>query len=324
MLALTRLKRTDPRTGWLIAVGGAFLTIAVAFSRAEGIFHPYYVSQLAPFTAALVGAAVATMLKSRIVAAAAILAGVATEMLVAGSDVAWVAAVGVGAAVLLASDVLSAARPHAGRHGRRRGAAAHARRVVGADARARDERDVPGRRLRADRRRSGRRRAARRRGDMFGGDTSSVSAALEYAQANGGGTIAVSSQSGAAGSLITSGADVAAIGGFSGRESQVSIEWLADAVEDGRIRYVLDRGRRRPGQRRPRRLQPGDGRRRAGRRRDRRRRPLRPPGPGRRAQVTVKPPSTVTAVPVIQPASGEASQRIVRATSSGSPRRPTG
>ena len=40
LLALTRLKRTDARTGWLIAVGGTFLTIAVAFSRAEGIFHP--------------------------------------------------------------------------------------------------------------------------------------------------------------------------------------------------------------------------------------------------------------------------------------------
>jgi hypothetical protein len=52
----------------------------------------------------------------------------------------------------------------------------------------------------------------------------------------------VSSQSGAAGSLITSGADVAAIGGFSGRESQVSTEWLADAVEQCRIRYVLTEG----------------------------------------------------------------------------------
>ncbi len=79
-------------------------------------------------------------------------------------------------------------------------------------------------------------------GNMFGGDTSTVSAAVAYAEANGGGTIAVSSQSGAAGSLITSGADVAAIGGFSGRESQVSTEWLADALEDGRIRYVLTEG----------------------------------------------------------------------------------
>ena len=51
-----------------------------------------------------------------------------------------------------------------------------------------------------------------------------------------------SSQSGAAGELITEGADVAAIGGFSGRESEVSLEWLVQAVKDGRIRYVLTEG----------------------------------------------------------------------------------
>ena len=79
-------------------------------------------------------------------------------------------------------------------------------------------------------------------GDMFGGDTQSLSAALAYAKAHGGGTVAVSSQSGAAGSLITSGASVAAIGGFSGQESQVSISWLADAVRDGRIRWVVTSG----------------------------------------------------------------------------------
>ena len=33
--------------------------------------------------------------------------------------------------------------------------------------------------------------------------------------------------------------DVAALGGFSGRESEVSATWLAQAVKDGRIRYVL-------------------------------------------------------------------------------------
>ncbi len=52
----------------------------------------------------------------------------------------------------------------------------------------------------------------------------------------------MSSQSGAAGQLIAGGADVAAIGGFSGRESEVSVAWLAEAVEDGRIRYVLTSG----------------------------------------------------------------------------------
>ena len=53
----------DARTGWLIATGGAFLACAVAFSAAEGIFHPYYVSLLAPFTAALVGGGVGQFLR---------------------------------------------------------------------------------------------------------------------------------------------------------------------------------------------------------------------------------------------------------------------
>jgi hypothetical protein len=76
-------------------------------------------------------------------------------------------------------------------------------------------------------------------GGMFGGDTSNLQAALAYAQANGGGTIAVSSQSGAAGAIIASGAHVAGIGGFSGRESEVTLAWLARAVADGRIRFVV-------------------------------------------------------------------------------------
>jgi len=79
-------------------------------------------------------------------------------------------------------------------------------------------------------------------GGMFGGDSSSLSEAVAYAQAHGGGAIAVASQSGAAGSLITSGADIVAIGGFSGRESQVTTDWLADAVASGQIRYVLTTG----------------------------------------------------------------------------------
>jgi 4-amino-4-deoxy-L-arabinose transferase-like glycosyltransferase len=237
LFATTRLRRADPRTGWLIAVGGAAFTTAVAFSRAEGIFHPYYVAQLAPLTAALVGAAVAAMRDSRVVAPAAILAGVATEMAILGGDAAWVAAAGVGAAVLLASDVLS-----------RRWrtyvvvAAMAALLAVPASWSAQTIGYATSGTFPAGGPATTAGPAGGGPGGMFGGDTSAIAAALDYAAANGGGTIAVSSQSGAAGSLITSGADVAAIGGFSGRESQVSTEWLADAVEDGRIRYVLTEG----------------------------------------------------------------------------------
>ena len=63
ILVGSRLRRGDARTGWLIATGGAFLGCAVVFSVAEGIFHPYYVSLLAPFTAALVGGGVGQFLR---------------------------------------------------------------------------------------------------------------------------------------------------------------------------------------------------------------------------------------------------------------------
>ena len=49
----------------------------------------------------------------------------------------------------------------------------------------------------------------------------------------------VSSQSSAASAIIGQGAAVAGIGGFSGRESAVSVAWLAQEVRSGRIRWVL-------------------------------------------------------------------------------------
>src|SRR3954470_7592853 len=84
VLAASGLRRSDPRSGWLIAVGGAFLVTAVAFSFAQGIFHPYYVSLLAPFTAALVGAGAAALPRSAL-APGAVAAGVLTELAVLGS-----------------------------------------------------------------------------------------------------------------------------------------------------------------------------------------------------------------------------------------------
>jgi hypothetical protein len=62
---------------------------------------------------------------------------------------------------------------------------------------------------------------------------------MSYVKQHGGGTIAVSSQSSAASAIIASGAKVAGIGGFSGRESDVSVAWLAQEVSSGSIRWVL-------------------------------------------------------------------------------------
>src|SRR3954468_24630763 len=60
----SRLRRSDARTGWVIAIGGSLVVTAIAFSFAGGIFHPYYVSLLAPFTAALVGASTSVLRRS--------------------------------------------------------------------------------------------------------------------------------------------------------------------------------------------------------------------------------------------------------------------
>ena len=110
ILAACRLRRADPRTGWLIAVGGAFATSAVAFSAAQGIFHPYYVSFLAPWTAALVGAGAAQLARGgRAALALALLAGVACEIVVLRNTGAlpglapWLAAAAVFAAVVVAA-----------------------------------------------------------------------------------------------------------------------------------------------------------------------------------------------------------------------------
>jgi 4-amino-4-deoxy-L-arabinose transferase-like glycosyltransferase len=279
VLVATRLKRADPRTGWLIAVGGAFATCAVAFSQASGIFHPYYVSLLAPFTAALVGAGVGRMLQGggamRVAGPLAIVGGVAGELVVLHDNptsLSWLPPLlilgGVVASAVLATDVGTRLRrgavggivalllfapgvwafqtlSHATSSTFPSGGPASASAGMGGPGRG----GPPGgmRLQRGGGFPGGPRAGGPPPGAMGGGmggggpfgGSSETSAAVAYAKAHGGGTVAVSSQNGAASTLITSGANVVAIGGFSGRESQVSVGWLADAVESGKIRYVL-------------------------------------------------------------------------------------
>jgi hypothetical protein len=77
-------------------------------------------------------------------------------------------------------------------------------------------------------------------GGMFGGED--LSSVLAYTEAHGGGTIAVDSQSGASASIIEAGAEVAGIGGFSGKESTVSAEWLEERIEAGDITWIYTSG----------------------------------------------------------------------------------
>jgi 4-amino-4-deoxy-L-arabinose transferase-like glycosyltransferase len=304
---LTRLRRTDARTGWIIAAGGAFLTTAVAFSYAKGIFHPYYVSMLAPFTAVLIGATAGTVLKrglaARIIAPVAIVGGLITEVMVihrGAADVEGlvplVIVAGLGGAVVLAAQVPAKVRGialavalgalliapaswatqtlgHAtsstfpaggpasqdmgggpggmrggpgggGFGGANGGALPQLPGGTGTGSSSSGQAAPPaGFSLGggAGNTTNNAQGAGGPGGGMFGGNAN-LTEALAYAKANGGGTIGVSSQQGASDAIIQSGSDVAALGGFSGRESEVSATWLAQAIADGHIRYVLTDG----------------------------------------------------------------------------------
>ncbi|HEY4996737.1 MAG TPA: hypothetical protein VII03_02005, partial [Solirubrobacteraceae bacterium] len=67
----------------------------------------------------------------------------------------------------------------------------------------------------------------------------SLDTVLSYVSKHGGGTVAVASQSSASSAIIARNAHVAGIGGFSGRESDVSVAWLAQEVAGGKIRWVV-------------------------------------------------------------------------------------
>jgi 4-amino-4-deoxy-L-arabinose transferase-like glycosyltransferase len=270
ILVSSRLRRRDQRSGWLLAVGGAFVTTAVVFSAASGIFHPYYVALLAPFAAALVGAGVSELLghglHARVLAPLAVLAGVIVELLVRADypgQLTWLPAVliVVGVLAILALILL---RDRIVRRAAL-GAALAALLIApgawafdtlghatsdtfpaGGPASAESGFGGPGA------------QAGGPPGGLFGGaggafarpggaggaggfgaNDASLKSALSYVAAHGGGTVAVSSQSSAASAIISQNANVAGIGGFSGRESDVSATWLAQVLSAGRMRWVV-------------------------------------------------------------------------------------
>ncbi|HUZ83657.1 MAG TPA: hypothetical protein VMU66_03105, partial [Gaiellales bacterium] len=78
-----------------------------------------------------------------------------------------------------------------------------------------------------------------RAGGIFGGDTAGLNQALAYARSHGGGTIGIESQSGASQWILSSNANVAGLGGFSGRESTVTARWIAMEVRSGRLSWLF-------------------------------------------------------------------------------------
>jgi 4-amino-4-deoxy-L-arabinose transferase-like glycosyltransferase len=312
MVVASRLRRSDARSGWLIVVGGAFLVTAALFSFAGGIFHPYYVSLLAPFMAALAGAGFAELvrggLSARIVGPLAVAAGVVAELVIRSrypGQLTWLVplliAVGVLAALALAAsgarrvrllaagaamgalllapavwavDTLGYAAsgtfpsggPVSAQTGPGRGPMGRVRGPFGPQGSLRSLLGGPAGRPQLFGAGTGGPTQggavgqappsaapffSRGGGLPFGGrarlggqfgDDRSIAAVLSYVTGHGGGTIAVSSQSSAAAAIIDKNANVAGIGGFSGRESDVSVAWLAQEVHSGTIRWVLAEG----------------------------------------------------------------------------------
>jgi 4-amino-4-deoxy-L-arabinose transferase-like glycosyltransferase len=282
ILVASRLRRTDARTGWLIATGGAFLTIGIAFSFASGIFHPYYVSLLAPFTAALVGGTAAELLRggilTRVVAPAAIVIGVIVELVVIhdAGNLDWLAPVLLvaGAATAATLAIASAPRIRAAAvaiflAAALAGPAIWSVQTLGHTTDGTFPAGGPatvgfgggpggggrgfgngGARMAPPQFGNGNGRAGRggfaapggRGGGGMFGGTSNLTQVLAYTRSHGGGTVAVASQSGASSEIIRSDAAVAGIGGFSGRESTPSLAWFAQEVRDGTIRWVQTSG----------------------------------------------------------------------------------
>jgi 4-amino-4-deoxy-L-arabinose transferase-like glycosyltransferase len=318
LVVATRLRRCDARSGWLIGTGGAFVTTGALFSFASGIFHPYYVSLLAPFTAAVVGAGAAELLRGRLkwrlFGPLAIAAGVAAELVVLGNypgQLQWLVALLIGGGslatlalaagprivrvgamagalglLLLApsvwafdtlghatsgtfpaggpASVAEGAGPGGGGFGGRFGRARLFSSSSGPGiSRSSAATAIPspgglppvslggGGSAGAPTAPAGPARRGFGPGGAGGfaaggpggfGASGSLGGVLTYIKRHGGGTVAVSSQSSAASAIISQGASVAGIGGFSGRESSVSVSWLAHEVRSGAIRWVLGEG----------------------------------------------------------------------------------
>lgn len=282
ILLMTRLRRSHPQTGWLLAVGGSALTIAFVFSFAGGIFHPYYTSLLGPFIACLAGAAVtvfnASSLLVRILGAAtfAITAVVEAALLARDENQARVGLyllvavfccaifligtvkhqtrrilIGGCFSVLILAPAgwsfqttggpFSGTFPYGGppvfhRYKDSPDAQAHppvlARQTAPHSAQPiQSSLAMTASEINSDPRRASSIRVSQ---DI------AFAASLAYAKQHGGGTLVTTSQVGQASkAIIQAGANVAAIGGFSGRQSMVSLHWFADAVADHKIRWVL-------------------------------------------------------------------------------------
>jgi 4-amino-4-deoxy-L-arabinose transferase-like glycosyltransferase len=282
-LSLPRSQPTlDParRAGWVLW-GGWLLLVGLVLSFAQGGFHPYYTTEMAPALAAVTAAGVAAMWRHYrrpggyrwLLFPAAVALTVGWAWLLVSRDISWngwlryaVASVGVAAVVLLLA-------------GRRslRGMSSAVTRVAGVlsvvalllapgvwsiatafaasgGGGAMAQAGPPGTGFGSGRGRLGPARAdletrgsvpARFRGAMSS-LTAEQSAILAYAQANSAGhriTLAVEGGAMAADAyLIHSDAVIVGMGGFSGQDPAPTAATLTQWVQHGELRFVLAGG----------------------------------------------------------------------------------
>jgi 4-amino-4-deoxy-L-arabinose transferase-like glycosyltransferase len=255
-----RAPRTDARrAGWLLFGAWALVHVAI-FSTQRGIFHPYYVSALAPAVAALSGAGVVSMWQWARRSWAGVVAldvglvytGLLAVRLLARTPdfVPWLRTlIGIAVAIAVLGSVALRLPGLLGRRGIAAAAVAGALALTAAPA-AYSVANL-GRALNGNNVIAGPASAA---GGMFGGmrggSASGDSALISYLEANQGTAkylVAASGSQTTASIIIATGKPVVTIGGFSGSDNAPTVAQLAAMVKAGELKYVLIGGGGGPG-----------------------------------------------------------------------------
>jgi 4-amino-4-deoxy-L-arabinose transferase-like glycosyltransferase len=246
-------RRRREQAGPLLILSGWFITAAAVLSVSAGIVHTYYVSALAPAASALAGiGAVSLFRDARRTGAwiglpllAVVFAAWLQVTLLDRSDYrSWLVEVVVAATVVAAAGLLALAFFPDWRHRGAVAAAALAVALAGflappaAWAQSTLTTPVNGVFPGAGPNFQGRRFGL---GFALGAGTGDLAAALAYAEAHRPGSrfaLIVSSEEEAADSVVA-GKKVAAMGGFTGRETVLAPSYVAGAVARGEARYFL-------------------------------------------------------------------------------------
>jgi 4-amino-4-deoxy-L-arabinose transferase-like glycosyltransferase len=256
-LWLSRRGTRMARAGW--ALFGAWAVVhVVVFSFQQGIFHPYYVSALAPAVAALSGGGVVALWSwaraswagvAVLVAAIVSTGWVAVALLARTADFApWLSvAIPVAAAVAVFGAVALRVPALLPRRAIAIGAVALAFAVAAGPASY--SLATAGRALNGNNVSAGPATTSQTGGPMGGGGgapgggeggvSSETIAYLEAHQGSAKYLVAASGSQTTAGIIIATGKPVVTIGGFNGGDAAPTVDQLAQMVADGQLKYVL-------------------------------------------------------------------------------------